>query len=208
MHSTSNFYDNLDLKYPEIAIALDKIDRVDPGEIRFIIPILTPNMDIESAKEETVHLDSSKLKNADKSLVEISNLTKKNFIKLKLPKELCAFVGGAYNVLEDEDRDKRHSIVYLRNAKMVTEDAHQSGGGFVAEGGSFDVTGQVSGKMKYDEGEMTGRLKLIPTDEFRYIKAGSRWIVVFVGGDITKPRIIARCPEDDDEPEPNILRRR
>lgn len=205
MHSTSNFYDNLDLKYPEIAIALDKIDRVKPNKVRFIIPILTPNMNINSAHEEIIHLDNSKLKNADKSIVEIGNLTKKNYIKLKIPKELCAFVGGVYNVLEDDNKDTRNSIVYLKNAEMLTEEANQSGSGSVIEGGSIDVYGRISGKMKYSDGEITGRLKLIPTDEFRYIEPGSRWIVVFVGGDITKPRIISRCPEDDDIQEPNIL---
>ena len=40
-----------------------------------------------------------------------------------------------------------------------------------------------------------GEVKYRFTPEDRFIDAGSKWIVVFIGGDITKPQIIGRYYE-------------
>ena len=61
--------------------------------------------------------------------------------------------------------------------------------------GSVDEYGvSVSGSLSFngDESmsEISGTFKVRPTEKFRYIPEGSKWIVVFIGGDITKPQII------------------
>ena len=61
MAAIENFYDELDLKYPEIAIAIDKIDRLKPKNIRFGIPILTPYMNTSKAEESTIYQNKQNL---------------------------------------------------------------------------------------------------------------------------------------------------
>ncbi len=121
MNGVINFYDSLDLKYPEIGIAMEDIDRSNPGCIKFIIPVLTPYMDSTRLTTTRVHQVYNSLKNKKKNL-EIENLDVTNYINIKVPREVCSVYGD------------------------------------------------------YDD-------KIIP--------AGSKWIIVFVGGDITKPNVIA-----------------
>lgn len=124
MNSMYDFYDKMDLKYPEIAIAMDDIDRMNPGTIRFAIPILTPLMDNKKPVVDTIRQTKINLRNDQSVKLEVENIRVTNFIHIKVPQEVC-------NVYE-------------------------------------------------------------LTEANRIIKAGSKWIVVFVGGDITKPRIISR----------------
>lgn len=126
MESIVNFYDNMDLRYPEIGIAMQQIDRLDPGEVKFIIPILTPNMDNSRLIDSRVHQNKDNLMNKNKS-IEVESLNIRNYISIKMPKEVCS----TYHI----------------------------------------------------------------SDENRFIGSGSKWIIVFVGGDITKPRIIAPYSE-------------
>ena len=123
MNDVSNFYDELDLKYPEIGIAMDPINRVNPGVVRFIIPVLTPNMDNSKIVTSTIYQNSSNLKNSNKQSFEISNLTVTNYIEIPIPREICGIPKAPEDIL-------------------------------------------------------------IPKE--------SKWIIVFVGGDITRPRAIAR----------------
>lgn len=193
MQNVTNFYDDLDLKYPEIAIALQDIDRTNPGIVKFSIPVLTPNMDNSKATNQTVfQQDKTSLQNRD-TKPEIENLTVSNYVEIEVPKELCAFVGGTFEVLESyswPNAESKDSILHVRDAYITISPAHQQGSGSVVEGGSFSVSGSVSGNMDFKDGIPTGFLNLMPVD--RYIKAGSKWIVVFIGGDITKPKIVAR----------------
>ena len=53
------------------------------------------------------------------------------------------------------------------------------------------------GKIKVKDSIPSGFLNLMPVD--RYIYAPSKWIITFIGGDATKPRILARYPEDAEE---------
>ena len=124
MNNVFDFYDTLDLKYPEIGIAIQKIDRLKPGNVKLIIPVLTPNMDSSKIINQTIYLNKQNLKNKNTQTFEISNLTLTNYIEVPFPAEIC--------MLSDIDEDNR------------------------------------------------------------YIASGSKWIIVFVGGDITKPRPIAR----------------
>ena len=122
MDSIVNFYDNMDLRYPEIGIAMQQIDRLNPGLVKFIIPILTPNMDNSRRVESKIHQNKDSLMNKNKN-IEIETLDIRNYITIKMPREVC-------------------SLFYM-------------------------------------------------SDTDRYIPSGSKWIIVFVGGDITKPKIIA-----------------
>lgn len=124
MNSLQDFYDKMDLKYPEIAIAMDDIDRMNPGRVRFIIPILTPHMDKDKITNKTIYQNRSSLRNDKSVKLEIGDVGISNFIHINVPAEVC-------------------NVYHL-------------------------------------------------TNENRYIQAGSKWIVIFVGGDITKPRIISR----------------
>lgn len=133
MSNPSTFYENLDLKYPEIAIAMEEIDRLDPGLVSFVIPILTPTMDNTKLVTKTVYQNRSNLRNSKYTAYEIDNVELSNSVFIKVPIE----VTGGLALLNTSD---------------------------------------------------------IP-DSIRYIPKGSKWIVVFVGGDITKPRIIAPYPD-------------
>jgi len=126
MDSIINFYDNMDLRYPEIGIAMQQIDRLNPGEVKFIIPVLTPNMDNSRLIESKIHQNKSSLMNKNKN-IEIETLSVSNYITIKIPREVC-------------------SMFYI-------------------------------------------------ADDDRFIPSGSKWIIVFVGGDITKPRVIAPYTE-------------
>ena len=44
MASQSDYYGNVDLRYAEVGIAMQKIDRMNPGMVKFSIPTLTPGM--------------------------------------------------------------------------------------------------------------------------------------------------------------------
>lgn len=182
--ANANFYNELDLRYPEIAICIDKIDRTNPGVRNFYIPVLTPNLDTSSLKkkEETVRLDSSIIANQDS--VSISNIKIQNYIPIEVPKELCAFVGGDFHVVNVEN------MAFESNGTITISGSTSVNGGL---GPHSHSTLAGSGRATY-KGEETlykGILNIIPTDEYRYIKEGSKWIVVFIGGDIGKPQIIA-----------------
>jgi len=123
MQTMNNFYDNLDLKYPEIAIALEDINKTNPGLVKFSIPILTPSLDNSKKVSNIIHQNPGNLRNTKKTALEISNITISNYVEIPLNKALCI----------DDYSD--------------------------------------------------------------YIPAGSKWIVVFIGGDITKPQIIGRYIE-------------
>lgn len=160
MNTVTNYYEELDLKYPEIAIAMDDIDRLDPKPTRFIIPILTPNMNTEDIFEQVIHQNSYNLQNSDTKL-EINNIHMTNYITLPIPKEVC---GG----LETE---LFKLALFITNANL-----NGSGGDYCTHNLQIEKNNIYS----------------FITDDIRYIKKGSKWLVVFVGGDITNPRIIAR----------------
>ena len=171
--ANSNFYDNLDLRYPEIAICIDRIDRINPGIKNFYIPILTPNVDTSSLKTKTeiVRLDNSILENDQK--INISSVKVQNYIPISIPKELCSILDGEFSIENIKDIS-----IKTNNGKINITGSTQSGGTM-----TFD------GKVATFKGD----IKIIPKN--RYIDAGSKWIVVFIGGDINKPQIIGRYTE-------------
>lgn len=168
MNSISSFYDDLDLKYPEIAICIDRIDRLNPGNPKFIIPVLTPNMSIDTEVSKSIYQNSSNIRNGD-ILPEIANITISNYIEIPLPKELC----GNY--------DTR----LFKSIKYIQSTLNCNGDNVNKEPLWCKSVLNMSFVTLYD----------VICNKFlnksRYIEKGSKWIVVFVGGDITKPRIIA-----------------
>lgn len=197
MNDISNFYDELDLKYNEIGIAMQDIDRTNPGVVKFCIPVLTPDMNSDKIVEQTIHQDSSNLKNKEKK-IEIENISITNYINIPVPKELCAFVGGKFEVLKG-------SILSVSDASSyIGIDAVMEGYGTINTLiGYINIYNKshVSGNLDFSNGATIGLLDLMPVD--RYIKEGSKWVISFIGGDITKPRVISRYLDDDYYDEKN-----
>ena len=162
--SINDFYDKLDLKYPEIAICIERIDRLDPGNPKFIIPVLTPNLNTNSEFSKSIFQNDSNIRNGDIS-PEIANITMNNYITIPLPKELC----GNYDT------------TFLQCARMLVDV-------------DLDCVTSNNGEYHNCNGTLNKEFQTlydVLTSKSRYIEKGSKWIVVFVGGDITKPRIIA-----------------
>lgn len=188
MNDMSNFYDELDLKYPEIAIAMEKIDRLNPGVVQFSIPILTPNMDNSKITNNTIHQNSLNLKNKDKKNFEIENINVSNFIQIKVPKSLC--VPESFDiVIEDCDLNVFKAI---DNGSKINVSLHQID---KFDSSRYSITNISNSTTNMNITKVSGEVRYTLTAEDRYIDAGSKWIVVFIGGDITKPQIIGRYYE-------------
>ena len=97
------FYDNLDLRYPEIAIC---IEDTDSNIGKFVIPILTPSINtFEPYIERNNEFDTSNIINQEDIKVQPVNVS--NYIELKLPKGydsakkddkfIVIFIGGDIN---------------------------------------------------------------------------------------------------------------
>lgn len=207
MNDMTNFYDELDLKYPEIAIAMQDIDRVNPGKVKFSIPILTPSMDNNKTKENIERQDTSNLMNADKKGLDIQNIQISNYIEIPVPSELCTLDAGTYEIIEGViNIDGAGESLSGSAGGNASINGNIAGSGTVSDySGTINITGSVKGSISVNglnisgttnlsDGAVTGSISIIPTD--RIIPAGSKWIVVFIGGDITKPRIIGRYIED------------
>lgn len=174
MNSVSSFYDELDLKYPEIAICIERIDRLNPGNPKFIIPVLTPNMSIDTESSQSIRQNVSNLRNGDIS-PEITDITMSNYMQIPLPKELCGNYDSKF-------------LQYVRFLADTNLTCNNSG-----NGDSHYCRGTLNKTFNTLYQVLSGMTSS------RYIKKGSKWIVVFVGGDVTKPRIIApyeHLPED------------
>lgn len=190
---SSDFYDNLDLKYPEIGIAIDDIDRMNPGKVRFIIPVLTPGLSTTQASDNTIYQqDKTNLQNASNVKLEVENLKVSNYITIGIPKELCVLPGGKYDVTE--------GTINLSGGTEQINSANISGTGGVYPSdisvGSISVSGSVTnGKLTLNESGVKGWINITPQD--RIIKKGSKWIISFIGGDITNPQVIGRYYDED-----------
>lgn len=99
----TNFYDELDLKYPEIAIC---IENTETNIGKFMIPILTPMLNInEPYIKRHDEFDTHNIINSED--IKISPVNLSNYIELKLPKGydsakkddkfIVIFIGGDIN---------------------------------------------------------------------------------------------------------------
>ena len=76
------FYQNLDLRYPELAICLE--DSAN-GIAKFYIPVLTPLLDSSEPQEtRDINVSKSNILN-DSSSMEIRACTTSNYLELHLP---------------------------------------------------------------------------------------------------------------------------
>ena len=83
MNEISTFYDETDLRYPEIAICLE---RTYGPTGKFSIPILTPFMDNYNISSEIVSNKNTKtLLSNNKKELEITNCEITNYLELRLP---------------------------------------------------------------------------------------------------------------------------
>lgn len=190
-----NFYEELDLRYPEIAICLDKIDRVNPGKKKFMIPVLTPDVNPSdiTPKENKIIQQPGFIEN--QTSVVLSPVIVRNYIEIVIPRELCAYMGQRHFVVGK-------STYFSEEVSGTTSitSASLRGNGTVGPPTSYSslsaygsVTGQTSDKEK---GSYHNKAYEVFDPVDRYIQPGSKWIVVFIGGDITKPNIISRYWDD------------
>ena len=98
------YYQNLDLKYPELAICIE--DSID-GIAKFYIPILTPILESDKPYDiKDTNVSRYNILN-DSSSMNIDLCTSSNYIELKLPKNdnecikgdifVIVFIGGDPN---------------------------------------------------------------------------------------------------------------
>ena len=105
--NNSNFYDNIDFTYPEIAVCIE--DSCGPNA-KFFIPVLTPFLSGEEPYDK-LDPDISKMRilNKHDTNLDISKCTTSNYITLELPYEykltgcnkgdkfVISFIGGDIN---------------------------------------------------------------------------------------------------------------
>lgn len=102
--NSSNFYNNIDFKYPEIAISLEDSENIG----KFFIPVLTPFLSSDEAYDKK-EMDSPKtnITNRDQFIHDIEPCILSNYITLSLPKNdvqckkgdkfVISFIGGDIN---------------------------------------------------------------------------------------------------------------
>lgn len=202
-----DFYSELDLKYPEIAVCIEAIDRVNPGKKKFYIPVLTPNVDTTSlkTKDNIIYQNNSNI--ANESSVSISNVTISNYIEMTVPRELCGYIGGTHKVTGKGTQELKGegSQSFSSISLKMSGSSNINGSGTVGPPMAYsslsvsanltDTNISGSGSNSYTNSENNtytneAEESFIPVD--RYIPKGSKWIVVFIGGDINQPQIIGR----------------
>lgn len=213
--ANENYYDNLDLKYPEIAIAIQSIDRMNPGKVKFVIPALTPDYSSTEEISKTIMQNKQNIQNYNKDLLTVGKISMVNYIEIYLPRELTVYLGQEYTLTGTiEIEGNSESTATGAIAQTSSEGAINfsnatinANGTVDDEGGNINVTGSISGSngTLSISGPITGtinlngtgsynitegKITLTPTD--RYIAKGSKWVVIFVAGDINKPQIIGR----------------
>ncbi len=206
-----DFYEDLDLKYAEIGIAMSAIDRLNPGSIPFSIPVLTPNMSTSTSTTNTViQVSKTSLTNTDSTGVDVSSISISNYINITIPRELCALPGTTYDVegtlamsgtykidsgtvsIEDASASVT-SLNASGSISTLTDSINVSGSISNIDINNGDISGTVLFDTEQDQANVQGTLTLTPTTE-RYIPSGSQWVIMFIGGDITMPRVVARLP--------------
>lgn len=182
----ANFYDELDLRYVEIGICMERIDRTNPGSLPFIIPVLTPEWSSGSLQDNNViQRDKSNIQNEDPGSVEVSDIQTSNYVYITIPRELCAQPDCEYYV---------EGFLHLRG-KFDSYSA-LAGSGSVIEGGSINVSGTLGSFVANDTQVVyDSTLMCVPTDPWRYIDPPSKWGIIFLGGDVNMPRVICRLPD-------------
>lgn len=186
---------NIDLKYMEIGICLDKIDRMKPGTHPFCIPVLTPEMNKTKPTEETiVQKSKTNIETENAGAVELSNIKVTNNVMIEIPRELVCLPYPIYHIdgtitFHSDDGDI-----------IIDGDSHMAGTGYISHpGGTFNVMGITEGpitNIEVREAHVEGILTTRLHDCNRYIPKGSKWLIAFIGGDSCMPRVICHLPDD------------
>lgn len=77
---------NMDLKYIEVAVLMDVVNKYEPGEARFYLQSLTPGKSKTNATSITSNTDTSNLANTNPSIGS-TNVTSGSTITLNVPTE-------------------------------------------------------------------------------------------------------------------------
>lgn len=199
-----NYYAELDLRYPEIAYAQEAIFRPNPGTINFSIPALTG---VGGTHKDKAVQKNTNIKNQDKPA--IGNIQFNGIIPIKVPKELCCYMNYGYSFakMNMEFIGEVSNGNIKANGKSTYLDTHtynldiaSSGGPSHSHSGTVTIGGGISEQRDFDidfKKTSTGSIAeakghMVISCDDPYIPKGSAWIVVFIGGDINKPVIIAR----------------
>ena len=186
MANLTNYYENIDFRYPEIAVCLDVIDRMYPGTYRFRIPSMTPDMEDSKPIDKTIVQNGSNIANEDNN-IQIDNIEICNYLELNVPRELVSYIGRWYYIEGEIDilGKDRATIDYASISGSVSDPADYARG-----------SGRITLSNHKGEYEITrGKVYFTPMD--RYIEKNSKWIIMFVGGDVNKPNIIAPYKDND-----------
>lgn len=234
--SKTDFYSSgdMDLTYLELGIALQRIDRMNPGIIPFCIPVLTPTMNQSSAVDnKVIQANKTNIVSDNSSAVDVSNIQVSNYINIEIPKELCCLpapiyditgnvvIDGSYNLKGNHSITITGDISASGNISLTgTEDisgtvtntptgepyvyTYTANNGSVNARGSGDINmnGTITGTETHSSGTGTinidgtieGTIKTTLNDANRYIESGSKWLIAFIGGDVSMPRVICRLP--------------
>jgi CxxC motif-containing protein len=150
--------------------------------------VLTPNLDTSSLTEQTQTVKQNTNNIQNETPITVQDVQIQNYINITIPKELCAYVGGDFVVankgtiteaFSDKSTIKGYGTVGppLMFNKLQVEDT------------AIKATGTMS--------IFKGTLNIMPIKADRYIPKGSKWIVVFLGGDINYPQLIGRYTDPD-----------
>ena len=195
MSSTTDntYYDTMDNKYLELGIALTVIDRMNPGKVPFCIPVLTPTMN-QSSKVDTKVIQSnnkSSIISENSGAVDVSNISISNYIEIEIPKELCCLPAPVYDIDGDVTiSDGRYNISAVTGHITATGSVSTVPGYINVDVSDF----KSNGSNHSLSGHIVGTISTTLNKVNRYIPENSRWLIAFLGGDISKPCVVCRLP--------------
>ena len=211
--SESNYYEKMSngsIIYPELAICIEEIDRQYPkNTYKFIIPALIPDMGSSLTEvNKEFNQQNTAIVNQDNN-IEVENIKMTNYIEIPLPRELLSYLGMYYKYNGTTSINGSGELSHTAQENLsgngsISGSSSLDASGSVIEGGSVNVsgTGSTSGSFNANV-TANGSITFTGNGDFningniyneaidRYIDKNSEWIVMFIGGDINKPRIIA-----------------
>lgn len=196
----SNYFNSgsIELRYMEIGIALTPIDRMNPGTIPFVIPAFMPKEDKTEVKDRKIIQNSkNNLMTENAGAVDVSTIQVSNAIYITIPKELTGLPGAVY------DFEGTATYTGENSADFIDIDmSNMKGIGSVScEAGTIDVNGNTTGAVaeyQFYKGNIKGTATFTLNDVNRYIEKNSKWLIGFIGGDMSMPAVICRLPDDID----------
>lgn len=157
-------YKDLDYRFAERAVCMEKFNIKNPGKKKFHIPSLMPMIEGGKPKEKPIKVSKSHLINKDKGAINSSGMMNtKNYIEIELPNYITAPI-----------RDFDIEI------KMEYDGCEAPEGGGKAQPGKLDY--EVKKKIYY----------FYEVDDSDMVEEGKEFIVEFIGGDINQPKIVER----------------